>query len=83
MQTDYSNLSPEKYFEPIIPEEDYPITIDENTSRIYQRLETIFNSFYERNSLQIAKEKSKEERDNRRINDTSYAYGEIVNKSYI
>ena len=66
MQTDYTNLPSDKYFEPISPEEDYPISIDEDTS------------FYPKNSLQIAKEKSKEERDNRRINDTSFAYGEIV-----
>ena len=78
MQTDYTNLPSDKYFEPISPEEDYPISIDEDTSSNYQRIETIFNTFYPKNSLQIAKEKSKEERDNRRINDTSFAYGEIV-----
>ena len=78
MQTDFTNLQPENYFEPIIPEEDNPITIDEESSKMYQRLESIFNSFYPNNSTQLAKEKSKEERDNKRINDTSYAYGEIV-----
>ena len=71
-------MQPEKYFEPIIPEEDNPITIDEESSKMYQRLESIFNSFYPNNSTQLAKEKSKEERDNKRINDTSFAYGEIV-----
>ena len=78
MQTDFTNLQPEKYFEPINPEEDNPITIDEESSKMYQRLESIFNSFYPNNSTQLAKEKSKEERDNKRINDTSFAYGEIV-----
>ena len=78
MQTDFTNLQPEKYFEPIIPEKDNPITIDEESSKMYQRLESIFNSFYPNNSTQLAKEKSKEERDNKRINDTSFAYGEIV-----
>ena len=78
MQTDFTNLQPEKYFEPIIPEEDNPITIDEESSKMYQRLESIFNSLYPNNSTQLAKEKSKEERDNKRINDTSFAYGEIV-----
>ena len=78
MQTDFTNLQPEKYFEPIITEEDNPITIDEESSKMYQRLESIFNSFYPNNSTQLAKEKSKEERDNKRINDTSFAYGEIV-----
>ena len=78
MQTDYTSLQPEKYFDPIIPEEENPIQIDEETCKTYQRLESIFNSFFPKNSLQLAKEKSKEERDTKRINDTSFAYGEIV-----
>ena len=41
-------------------------------------LQVIFNSFYPENSLSIAKDKSKEEREKKGIKDNSFVYGEIV-----
>ena len=60
-------------------EEDYPLKIDEATSKKYFQLEKIFNQFFPINSLSIAKDKSKEERDQKQIIDPSFACGEIVN----
>ena len=60
-------------------EEDYPLKINEATSKKYFQLEKIFNQFFPNNSLSKAKDKSKEERDQKQIIDPSFVYGEIVN----
>jgi len=67
------------YFLPRSEEEESPIMIEQEASIKYYQLEQIFNSFFPNDSLSIAKERSKEERDTKRINDSSYTYGEIVN----
>ena len=36
------------------------------------------DSFFKKDSLSIAKEKSKAERNSKQINDSSFTYGEIV-----
>ena len=73
----------EKYFQSQSKDEDYPIPIDAETSKRYFKLEKIFNSFFTDDSLSIAKERSKEERDTKRINDSSFTYGEIVNTIFL
>lgn len=67
------------YFNCIIAGEENPITLDINTNIRYYNLENVFNSFYPVDSLQIAKEISKEERLIKKLKDPSFTYGEIVN----
>ena len=71
------------YFESQSKDEDYPLSINPEISKKYFKLEKLFNSFFPINYLSIAKEKSKEERDNKKIDDSSFTYGEIVSKFYI
>lgn len=66
------------YFDCKSPEEDCPIRFPEETSIRYYKLEKIFNSFFPADSLSLAKEKSKEERETKNIKDSSFTYGEIV-----
>ena len=72
------NQDAANYFANLTEEEESPILIDPETNIKYFQLEQIFNSFFPNDSLSIAKEKSKEERDSKRINDSSFTYGEIV-----
>ena len=72
-QPEFSN-----YFARRSEDEDCPIIIEQEVSMRYQQLEQLFNSFFPNDSLSIAKEKSKEERDTKRINDSSFTYGETV-----
>ena len=69
---------PESYFYPKIMEEEMPIAISPELNKKYYNIESIYNTFYTKNSISIAKEKSKEERENKRINDDSFVYGEVV-----
>ena len=64
-------------------DEDSPINISPEVSKRYWQLEKIFNSFFPNDYLYIAKEKSKEERDSKKIIDSSFTYGEIVFHLYI
>jgi len=66
------------YFAPQSEEEESPIIIDAETSRKYYKLEELFNSFFQKGSLSLAKEKSKQEREDKHIKDISFTYGEIV-----
>ena len=66
------------YFASKSKDEDYPFSINAEVSKRYVQLEKIFNSFFPTDYLSIAKEKSKEERDFKKINDSSFTYGEIV-----
>ena len=61
-------------------EEENIIEIDTTKNIRYYNLEYIFRSFYPVDSLQIAKDVSTEERQMKKIKDTSFTYGEIVNK---
>ena len=70
------------YFSPRIDEEESPIELAENTSLKYFGLEKIYNFYYPENSLSIAKESSKSEREQKRLNDSSFIYGEVVNRFY-
>ncbi len=69
---------PNNYFASRSEDEENPIMIEPEVSIKYFQLEQLFNSFFPNDSLSIAKEKSKEERDSKRINDSSFTYGEIV-----
>ena len=55
-----------------------PIKIEIKDQIKYYKLEKIFNSFYSEESLSIAKDKSREEREKKGIKDSSFVYGEIV-----
>lgn len=66
------------YFAPISKDEDSPVRINIEDSLRYSKLEEIFNSFFPSNYYSIAKEKSRKERDDKHINDSSFTYGEIV-----
>ena len=66
------------YFASKSKDEDCPISINQETAKRYFQLEKLFNSFFPIDYLSLAKEKSKEERDSKNINDSSYTYGEIV-----
>ena len=66
------------YFNSRTEDEESPVIIDQETSIKYFQLEQLFNSFFPNDSLSLAKEKSKEERDSKRINDSSFTYGETV-----
>ncbi len=68
----------ENYLVPRSNEEEMPIQIEIQDNVKYYNLEVIFNSFYPENSLSIAKDKSKEEREKKGIKDNSFVYGEIV-----
>ena len=68
----------QNYFSRRTEDEDCPIIIESEIAMRYQQLEQLFNSFFPNDSLSIAKEKSKEERDTKRINDSSFTYGEPV-----
>ena len=80
----YSNISPqiikeaENYFLPRNNEEEIPFPIEIQINVKYYNLEQIFNCFYPENSLSIAKDKSKEEREKKGITDKSFIYGEVV-----
>ena len=67
-----------KYFTNDLKEEN-PIILDKWTNIRYYNLQLIFDSFYPLTSLNIAKNTSKEERIAKKIKDTSFTYGEIVN----
>lgn len=73
---------PTLYFDTRTEDEDCPLKIEEETNVRYYNLEQIFNSFFSSNSLTVAKEKSKEERDTKRINDSAFTYGEVVKKIF-
>ena len=66
------------YFARRSEDEECPIMIEPEISMRYQQLEQLVNSFFPNDSLSIAKEKCKEERDAKRINDSSFTYGETV-----
>lgn len=81
MEQQYPFISIEEeakhYFDPR-DQEDSPLTLDESTNIRYYNLEMLFNTFYPSNSLTIAKQKSKEEREQKHLTDPCFTYGEIV-----
>ena len=60
-------------------DEDFPVEPSSDVSTKYWNLNRIFDKYFSDNSLYVAKESSKEERDQKSINDSSFVYGEIVN----
>lgn len=66
------------YFFPRTAEETMPVELDENTNFKYFGLEKVYNFYFPENSLSLAKESSKNEREQKRLNDSSFIYGEVV-----
>lgn len=69
------------YFEPLNAEEDYPIKIDIEENEKFQTLDKLSATFFEDNSLTIAKDTSKLEREKRGFHDASFVYGEVTFRS--
>lgn len=68
------------YFESKSNQEDIPIQLNPQTNIRYYNLEILFNIFYPEDSLNIAKDYSKKEREEKKILDTSLTYSETVCK---
>jgi hypothetical protein len=71
-----------RYFDNRVIEEDNPIKLLPEVHQKYEELDLIFEEFFDENSLHDAKQYSKEERDKKGLEDSSYVYGEIVLKYY-
>jgi len=69
-----------KYFDKRVAEEDSPIEVKDEKQNKYERLDAFFEKIFDENSLNVAKQSSKEERDSKALNESSYVYGEIVKK---
>jgi hypothetical protein len=67
-----------KYFDKRVGEEDSPIEVNNEKQYMYERLDGFFEQIFDENSLNVAKQSSKEERDKKTLNESSYVYGEIV-----
>ena len=67
-----------RYFDSRVSEEDSPVTLSTETNQKYEELDLLFEDFFDENSLHFAKHSSKEERDKRGLEDSSFVYGEIV-----
>jgi hypothetical protein len=67
-----------KYFDKRVSEEDSPIEVNDEMQDKYERLDVFFERIFDENSLNVAKQSSKEERDKKALNESSYVYGEIV-----
>jgi hypothetical protein len=73
----------EKFLEKQHLEEDEPISIEGSLSTHYYKLNSIFESFFPDDSLNLAKYTSKAEREQKSLNDSNYIYGEVVRKNYL
>lgn len=71
-------IEPGKDYFAALNQETSPFIPDSSVNSRCFSLEQIFNSIFSKSSLQEAKEASKEERDQKQINDCSFLYGEIV-----
>lgn len=72
------NLSTLKYFDKKSLEEDHIIKCSDEVQEQYLKIDHYFQNFFDNQSLQHAKEKSKSERDLKGLTDTSFVYGEVV-----
>ena len=66
------------YFESKSTQEDVPIKLNPQANIRYYNLEILFNIFYPPESLAIAKDFSKKEREDKKILDSSLTYSETV-----
>ena len=71
------------YFDRRVDEEDEPVVVDEENQIKCEVLDDMFEDFFEDDFLCIAKQNSKLERDTKKLNDSSFVYGEIVINNYI
>lgn len=70
-----------KYFDKRVPEEDTPINVLDEVNQRYEELDLVFEECFDENSLHMAKQSSKEEREKKGLNESSYVYGEITFRS--
>ena len=75
--------TPENFLDKQHLEEDEPITIDPTIASHYYNLNSVFESFFPDDSLNLAKYTSKAEREQKSLNDSNYIYGEVVRKIYL
>jgi hypothetical protein len=66
------------YFDSRVPEEESPVKLSADIQQKYEELDLLFEDFFDENGLHVAKQSSKEERDTKKLDDSSYVYGEIV-----
>lgn len=52
------NFSSTKYFDKRVPEEDLPVLVPEDLQNKYEEIDNIFESFFDDNSLHLAKVKN-------------------------
>ncbi len=62
---------------------DYPFKVTSKREMQLKELEQIFNSVYDKNSLNLAKTFSKEERERKNAKGLSFVYSEIVRNLYL
>jgi hypothetical protein len=74
---------PLNYFDSRVCEEENPVKLSSEINLKYEELDMLFEEFFDENGLQVAKNSSKEEREKRKLDDSSFVYGEIVNLSYL
>lgn len=67
-----------RYFDNRVQEEENPISLAVDVHQKYEEMDLLFEEFFGENSLHDAKQFSKEERDKKGLEDSSYVYGEIV-----
>ena len=67
-----------RYFDNRVSEEDNPINLPAEVHQKYEELDLLFEELFDENSLHFAKQSSKEERDKKGLDDSSFVYGEIV-----
>lgn len=67
-----------KYFDNRVNEEDNPVNIPVEVHQKYEELDILFEELFDENSLHFAKQSSKDERDKKGLDDSSFVYGEIV-----
>jgi hypothetical protein len=67
-----------RYFDGRVPEEESPVKLPAEIHQKYEELDLIFEDFFDDNGLHVAKQSSKEERDTKGLDDSSFVYGEIV-----
>jgi hypothetical protein len=67
-----------KYFDNRVNEEDNPINLPTEVHQKYEELDILFEELFDENSLHFAKQSSKDERDKKGLDDSSFVYGEIV-----
>lgn len=75
------NIYRSNYFEPQTSEEECPLHIPDEYNEKYEKLEKLFNSFFNVDSYSLANDNSKNEREKLNNIDPSFIYGEVTFRS--